>query len=287
MFEIPSPYSRPSLTNGSGWKPGTPRSHGSRPEYDVSMWPLNISVFPPPVPGHVPSTFARPSSTWCHCGLEAHLAERLLHQAAHRLLVAGEARRGDHPARALDQAVAVDHRDLRQDLLSEQLQLPEPVLAPELEHHVRAAGLLVLLDRGDAVLGRAGDRLALVEDLVGDRGLGGQPSAGFHRLRDGTDLVLCQARALEQRVGGALDVLDLVGEVHAGDLPCPVATALSLVVYRGNNRAADVERIRIPSGGLHLLADVSHEGGVVIDAVSSPSATCAAVFSIRGPVPAK
>ena len=46
---------------------GIPASHGSRPEYDVSMWPLNISVGPPPAPARVPSTFARPSSTCCHC----------------------------------------------------------------------------------------------------------------------------------------------------------------------------------------------------------------------------
>ncbi len=31
------------------------------------MWPLNMSADPPPVPSHVPSTFARPSSTCCHC----------------------------------------------------------------------------------------------------------------------------------------------------------------------------------------------------------------------------
>ncbi len=67
MFEMPSPYSRPSRSNGCGWKPGTDRSHGSRPEYDVSMWPLNIRLFPPPAPARVASTFARPSSTCCHC----------------------------------------------------------------------------------------------------------------------------------------------------------------------------------------------------------------------------
>ena len=31
------------------------------------MWPLNISVLPPPAPRHVPSTLGRPSSTSCHC----------------------------------------------------------------------------------------------------------------------------------------------------------------------------------------------------------------------------
>ena len=67
MFEMPSPKSRPSLTNAIGWKPRTPASHGSRPEYEVSMWPLNMRLGPPPSPGQVPSTLARPSSTCCHC----------------------------------------------------------------------------------------------------------------------------------------------------------------------------------------------------------------------------
>src|SRR5919108_480697 len=44
-----------------------PSSHGSRPEYDVSMWPFSIRLEPPPEPSSVPSTFGRPSSTSCHC----------------------------------------------------------------------------------------------------------------------------------------------------------------------------------------------------------------------------
>src|SRR4051794_29341 len=31
------------------------------------MWPLNMSDGPPPEPSRVPSTFARPCSTCCHC----------------------------------------------------------------------------------------------------------------------------------------------------------------------------------------------------------------------------
>ena len=45
------------MTNACGWKPGTSFSHGSRPEYEVSMCPLNISDLPPPVPRQVPSAF--------------------------------------------------------------------------------------------------------------------------------------------------------------------------------------------------------------------------------------
>src|SRR3977135_4114521 len=121
MFEMPSPYSRPFWTTACGWKPGTSFSHGSRPEYDVSMWPLNISVLPPPVPCHVPSAFARPSSTCCHCPcrprppppafarlpphLQAQLLEQRDHQLGHRLLVAGEAVDVDQRARRLDEAI--------------------------------------------------------------------------------------------------------------------------------------------------------------------------------------
>src|SRR5689334_4682329 len=212
MFEIPSPYSRPSLTNGSGWNPGTPCSQGSRPEYEVSMWPLNISVLPPPVPAHVPSTFARPSSTWCHwvwrpispnvssirrpiassspVKLGVAIIRLALSTRRSRSMLIAPAPAPAKPAPPLFVSLrqAYGSSDLRQDLLREELQLPEPVLAPELEHYVRAAGLLVLLDRSDAVLGCPGDRLALVEDLVGDRGLGGQPPAGLHRLGDGADL---------------------------------------------------------------------------------------------------
>src|SRR5581483_6264079 len=100
MFEIPSPYSRPSSTNGSGWKPGTCASHGSRPEYEVSMWPLSIRVGPPPVPSAVLDLLP--------LNREAYGLERVAHQLRHRLLGAGEAGRGDHPARELDEAVAVD-----------------------------------------------------------------------------------------------------------------------------------------------------------------------------------
>ena len=73
--------------------------------------------------------------------------------------------------------------------------------------------------------GRAGDRLAAVEDLVADRGRRGEPPAALHRLGDRADLLLAQPGQLEQHVGGALDVLDLVGEVHAGDLARALAAA--------------------------------------------------------------
>src|SRR5215831_152037 len=50
-----------------------------------------------------------------------------------------------------------------EDLLGEQLDLPVALLAPQLEHDVSAAGVVVLLDRLDAVARRARDRTGLVE----------------------------------------------------------------------------------------------------------------------------
>src|SRR2546421_9079711 len=114
-----------------------------------------------------------------------------------------------------------------------------PAVAPELEHHMGAAGVAVLLDRRDAVARRARDRLALVEDGVRHLGLGREPTAALHRLRDWPDLVLLQPGELQQRVRGALDVLDLVREVHASDLARAVAALVAVRADRGDNRAAD------------------------------------------------
>src|SRR5712671_752022 len=44
----------------------SPVRKGSRPVLEVSIWPLNIRLFPLPVPSQSPTTFARPSSTSCH-----------------------------------------------------------------------------------------------------------------------------------------------------------------------------------------------------------------------------
>src|SRR5580765_2307430 len=65
--------------------------------------------------------------------------------------------------------------DVRQHFLAEQADLLVAVVAPELEHHVGAAGVAVLLDRCDAVRRCARDRLALVEEGVRYLSLGGEP----------------------------------------------------------------------------------------------------------------
>ena len=172
----------------------------------------------------------------------------------HGLLLAGEARDRDGVACPADEPALVDHRK-GQHALAEQADLLVAVVAPELEHHVGAAGVAVLLDRADAVVGRAGDRLAAVEDRVGDLGLRGQPAAPLHRLRDGPNLLDVDLRELEQRVGGAADVLHLVGEIHPCDLAGSVTAGAAVgLVDRRDDRAADVDVRR------HVLARVADEG---------------------------
>src|SRR6266852_1165460 len=216
-----------------------PASQGSRPEYEVSMCPLNMSDFPPPAPSHTPTTLGRPASTSCHCTCRPRSSSSCWTRspiACSSPVGLGIETRST--ARRTSRSASIS-TEMRQHLLPEQLDLLVPPGAPELEHHVRAACVAVLLDRGDAVCGCAGDRLALVEDLVRHLRLRGEPAALFHCIGDRTDLVLRQPCQVEQRVGSPLDVLHLVGEVHAGDLAGAVAarSAVGLVDGR-DDRAA-------------------------------------------------
>src|ERR671936_278693 len=150
---------RPSRTNPSGWKPGIPDSHGSRPEYDVSMCPLNIRDGPPPAPAQSPTTFGRPSSTFCHCTCRprSSSSERTRSPIACSLPVGlGTETRSTASPTSRSASISTE---MRQHLPPEQLDLLGPPVAPELEHHVRAARFAVLLDRRDAVGRRAGDGL--------------------------------------------------------------------------------------------------------------------------------
>ena len=128
-----------------------------------------------------------------------------------------------------------------------------PLGSPQLQHDVRAPGVAVLLDRRDAVGGRARDRLALVEDRVGHLLLRREASAAFHRLGDRPDLLDVDPGELEQRVSGAFDVLHLVREVHPGDLARAVASLVAILCDRRHDRAADVD-VR-----LHVVACVADE----------------------------
>ena len=137
--------------------------------------------------------------------LEPELGERRRHQLGHRLLAAGEARGLDRLRGEGDEALLVDRgaghqRTCGSTVAGEEVDLLEPVLAPELEHDVGAAGLAVGLDRGDAVGGGAGDRPAAVEQGVADRRLRGEPPAALHRLGDRRELRPSQISASSSSV---------------------------------------------------------------------------------------
>src|SRR5213080_2651088 len=154
-----------------------PASQGSLPEYEVSMCPLNISDLPPPVPSSRPMTFGLPSSTSCHCTwspMSASSSRTRSPIACSSPVGLGTETRSTASATSRSESISTE---MRQHLLAEQLDLLVPAVAPELEHHVSAARLAVLLDRSDAVGSGARDRLALVEDLVGHLRLRGEPSA--------------------------------------------------------------------------------------------------------------
>src|SRR6266566_1737649 len=248
---------RPSWTKPSGRKPRIPSSHGSWPEYDVSMCPLNMSELPPPVfVSQRPTTLGRPSSTSCHCTwrpMSSSSSRTRSPIACSAPVGLGTETRSTASATSRSASISTE---MWQHLLAEQLDLLVPAIAPELEHHVRAPGLAVLLDRSDAVGGSAGDRLALVEDLVGHLRLRREPSALLHRVGDGSDLVLAQPGEIEERIGCSLDVLHLVGEVHACNLARAVAAGVAVSgMDRRNDSAADVDV------GVDVLARVADEDG--------------------------
>src|SRR5512132_1376220 len=195
------------------------------------MCPLNMSDFPPPAPSQRPTTFGRPSSTSCHWTWSP--------------MPASSSRTRSPIACSSPVGLEIDTRSTASATsrsASISTEMWQHLFAEELEHDVRAARVAVLLDRRNAVGGSAGDRLALVEDLVRHLRLGSEPSTLLHRLGDRSNLLLCQACKIEQRVRRPLDVLHLVCEVHAGDLTSAVATGLSIrLVDRRDDRAADVD----------------------------------------------
>src|SRR5512132_921509 len=122
--------------------------------------------FPPPAPSKMPRTLGRPSSTSCHwtCRPISVSSSRTRSPIACSSPVGLEIETRS-TARRTSRSASIS-TEMRQHLFPEQLDLLVAPVAPELQHHVRAAGLAVLLDRGDAVGRRPGDRLALVEDLI-------------------------------------------------------------------------------------------------------------------------
>ena len=235
------------------------------------MCPLNISDGRPPAPAHVPTVFARPSSTCCHWACRPSRAVELDHQLRHRLLAAGEAPDVDHPPRRLDETIAVDgdgrerHAHASRkcgSTFSPKRRICSSRSAPQSSSMmwVQPASRYSSIASMQS-LGRSRDGLALVEQRVGHLRLRGEAAALLHRLGDGADLVLVDLGQVEEDVGGALDVLHLVGEVHAADLAGAVAAGVAVGrVDRGEDRAAQVDVLRGAARLGGALADVP--GGV-------------------------
>src|SRR5919204_1080182 len=134
----------PPLTSACGLNP-RPLSHGSRPEYDVSRCPLNIRLLPPPEPSSTPRTLGRPSSTSCQVTCSPSPTSVSATYSAMRCsdpVGLGMSTRSDAVSTSrLRSTRGSAIAEMRDDLLPEEPDLLQPVVAPELEHDVRAAGV--------------------------------------------------------------------------------------------------------------------------------------------------
>ena len=77
--------------------------------------------------------------------------------------------------------------EMRKDLFAEQARLLEAVVAPQFQHHLRAAGGAIFLELLDTLFWRTRDGTNLVERGIGDRARGGLAAAFFHSVGDGLD----------------------------------------------------------------------------------------------------
>ena len=119
---------------------------------------------------------------------------------------------------------------------------------------MRATRVAVLRNRGDAILRRPGNRLAAVEQRIRHLFLGGEPAALLHRLGDRRQLLHLDLGAIEQPISRALDVLELVREIHAADLPGAVAAGSAIrCIDRCDHGAAYVDRPGIAAGLAHVV----------------------------------
>ena len=283
MFEMPSPKRRPSFTNALGWKPGT----SGEPRLAARVRGVHVAV------EHQarPAAGAAPGAEHVRAALldllplhlQAHRRRASRHQLGHRLLVAGEARRRRSPREAhVDEPLLVD-RDRR-------ASSADVRAGPARRTGGSARG-------GRRPRARASRACSPRRGTPRSRRCSrpGVPAIGLQRSRiasvtcafaasrpprsiasaTGRDLVLLDLGEVEQRVGRALDVLDLVREVHAGDLARAVAAAGRGRWRRSRRRSCS--RRRRPGRGRpcrawrRSRACSATNAGVVIDGVSSPS----------------
>src|SRR5690349_24983366 len=100
--------------------------------------------------------------------------------------------------------------EMWQDFLAKKTRLLQPIIAPEFQHHLRAARGVVLFELFDALSGRAGDGTNFVERGIGNSASGGFAPAFLHGLGDWLKFIAREPGALEARVRRAFDVLHFV-----------------------------------------------------------------------------
>ena len=88
-----------------------------------------------------------------------------------------------------------------QNRFSKELRLARAVVAPDFEHDVGRARVLILLDAFDAFLRRSGDRADFIEDVVGYSLSSRFAATFFHSVGDRPKLVEGEGGGLEKDVG--------------------------------------------------------------------------------------
>src|SRR6476646_10048707 len=116
------------------------------------MCPLNMRLAPPPAPLSVPRTFARPSSTCCHCTcrpIPRNVSRMSSAIASSEPVKLGMPIACEAQSTSRSRSMKISATDVRKHLLAEEPDLVVAAVSPELVHLVGTAGAPVLLDRGD------------------------------------------------------------------------------------------------------------------------------------------
>src|SRR5262249_32668794 len=104
--------------------------------------------------------------------------------------------------------------EVGQHCVAKELDLTSAIVTPDFQQDVRAARFAILLDAVNAFIRSAGDWADFAQDVVGYGLSRGFSSALFHGRGHGAKFVEGEPGAFEQDIGRALDVLNLVGQVH-------------------------------------------------------------------------
>ena len=232
-----------------------PCSHGSRPEYEVSRWPLNISDGALPEPAHVPSTLARPSSTCCHCTCSpipsrtsrtasAQACSEPVNDGMETSRIASSTRRsrsiignaGGLPCRTARSARAACRPTARASRACSPAS--------------RYSSIAAMQSAGVPAMGLHLSRIASVTSALAASRPPRSIASATGRISSWSSSASSSSVSAEPRM-----FCTLFGEIHPGDLARAVASLVAVVADGGDDGAADVDV------GLDVPARVADEGG--------------------------